>query len=247
MGKALQKDEKEKRILSDLRMRRRPNKAPAPNLHGKERIARKIDRLEVEFEVQRRKAEVKRISRSKSRTFRSVTRKLLQSAHDKLHTHYPPQRNLQTGLFFRIEGSKSRSLDSPYLSSSPSSSPIPPALSPSAISPPTCPIPYSQIKDEIESQMIAISSNLKEMHTAPTSPVRKLIRAKSNFDCDFAASVRKVRKPVLEKPAKAVVSVTDETIKHLVGVITRKMTVKQTQGKGTTGLFQRFLIGKRAN
>lgn len=245
MGRALLKDEKEKRILSDLRMRRRPNKAPVPNLHGKERIARQIDRLEVEFEVQRKKAEVKRISRSKSRTFRFVARKLLQNPHDKLPTNYPPQRNLQTGLFFRVEGSKSRSLDSPYLSSSPSSSPIPTALSP--IAPPTCPIPYSQIKDEIESQMIAISSNLKELHSAPTSPTRKLIRTKSNFDCDFAVSVRKLRKPVVEKLVKPVVSVTDETIKHLVGVITRKMSVKQTQGRNTPGLFQRFLIGKRAN
>ena len=81
-------------------MRRRPNRAPVPNLHGKERIARQIDRLEVEFEVQRKKAEVKRMSRSKSRTFRSVTRKLLQSAHNKQQdTNYPPQRNGQYRAF----------------------------------------------------------------------------------------------------------------------------------------------------
>lgn len=94
--------------------------------------------------------------------------------------------------------------------------------------------------------MIAISSNLKEIHTAPTSPVRKLIRTKSSFDCDFAASVRNLRKQVAAKPVKPVVSITDETIKHLVGVMTRKFTGKQ-QGRGSPGLFQRFLIGKRTN
>ena len=242
VNQARWKDEREKRIFSDLRLRRKPNKAPIPQVHGKERIARQIDRLEAEFDMQRKKAEVKRKSRSKSRAFRSVSRKLLQTGSEKENEPvYPPQSERHVGLFFRVEGGKSRSVDSP----------IPPP-SPSVASSVrkkvtiTCQIPFGQIKDEIESQMIAISSKLKEMHSAPSSPQRKLLRTRSNFDCEFAASVRRPRE-LAEKAAKPAVSITDETIKHLVNVISKKFSLKPGSGRSTPALFQRFFLGRKAN
>ena len=85
-------------MFSELRLRRHPNKAPITELHGRERIEQQISRLEAEFDSKRKRDEVKRISRSKSKVYRHVSRQLLQTARESPSPkdgQYPPQSETQ--------------------------------------------------------------------------------------------------------------------------------------------------------
>lgn len=79
-------EDQERRLLSDLRQRRHPHKHNAPTFRGEEHVQKHIERIETELEAQRKRSEVRILS--KSRTMKSVAHKPPVAEKPR----YPPQR-----------------------------------------------------------------------------------------------------------------------------------------------------------
>ena len=200
---------KERKALSNLRQRKHPHKHIAEGIHGEEKVLKQISRIEEEIEAHRKRSEVRKLSRSKTRLFRSSSQKHVrlsapfQCSRDP---QYPPQRTSHTGLFFRCELSR---CPSPSIRSSPV---------------PRLPrrIDSKSFKDEIVQQMETITDKLKEREGRRT---RKGGSAILSFDCELSASARK---PEFEEIARrrATRKLEPQEVQQLVSTVERRASIR---------------------
>ena len=67
-----------------------------------------------------------------------------------------------------------------------------------------------------------------------------------SFDCEFAASVRKVSEKKTERTTKSIVSITADTIRQLVNVVDRKVVIKpKLPQPHVSTVFETFFVNKR--